>query len=90
MEEKKTYLKGFEEIETGIGEDHPQLLPAVRVLELPQQVATEHGLERQVELLLGERRGAVPADVHRRVGPLVARSRRQRLRDIRKSLEPAS
>ena len=72
-------MEGFEEIETGIGEDHPQLLPPVRVLEFPQEVAAEHGLERQVELLLGERRGTVPAHVHGRVGPLVDRGRRQRL-----------
>ena len=68
-----TNLKGFEEIEAGVGEHDPQLLPAIRVLELPQEVAAEHGLEGHVELLLGEGCGAVPAHVHGRVGPLVAR-----------------
>ena len=76
-EKIKTNLKGFEEVKTGVSEDDPQLLPPVRVLELPQQVSAEHGLKGEVKLPLGEGRGAVPAHVNRGVGPLVARGRRQ-------------
>ena len=36
-----TYLEGLVEEETEVGEDDPQLLPSIAVLELTQQVATQ-------------------------------------------------
>ena len=42
------YLEGLEEVETGLREDHPQLLPAVGRLELAEQVSGEQGAERSV------------------------------------------
>ena len=36
-----TNLVGFVEEETEVRENHPQLLPAITVLELPQQIATQ-------------------------------------------------
>lgn len=42
---KHPYLVSFVEEQTEIGEDHPQLLPAATVLELPQQVSRELVLE---------------------------------------------
>ena len=35
------YLEGLVEEETEVGEDDPQLLPAIAVLELTQQVTTQ-------------------------------------------------
>lgn len=35
------YLVGLVEEQTEVGEDHPQFLPAVTVLKLPQQVARQ-------------------------------------------------
>ena len=37
--ERKVVLEGFVEVETKVGEHNPQLLPAIAVLELPQQVS---------------------------------------------------
>ena len=37
--QRKVILEGFVEIETEVGKHDPQLLPAIAVLELPQQVA---------------------------------------------------
>lgn len=40
---------GLVEEEAKVGEDHPELLPAITVLELPQQVARELVLGTQQE-----------------------------------------
>lgn len=38
---RRPHLVGLVEEQAEVGEDHPQLLPAVAVLELPQQVSRE-------------------------------------------------
>ena len=37
--EGEVVLESFVEVETKVGEDHPQLLPTVAVLELAEQIA---------------------------------------------------
>ena len=37
--EGEVVLESFVEVETKVGEDHPQLLPTVAVLELAKQIA---------------------------------------------------
>lgn len=44
---KEWYLICFEEEEAEVGEDDPQLLPAIAVLELPQEVPTQLVLKSQ-------------------------------------------
>lgn len=44
---KEWYLICFEEEEAEVGEDDPQLLPAIAVLELPQEVPTQLVLKGQ-------------------------------------------
>ncbi len=44
---RRGYLEGFVEEEAEVGEDDPQLLPAVAVLELAQQVAAQLVLQKQ-------------------------------------------
>jgi hypothetical protein len=41
-------LEGFVEVEAEVGEDNPELLPAVAVLELSQQVAGQLVLQRSL------------------------------------------
>lgn len=41
------HLVGLVEEQAEVGEDHPQLLPAVAVLELPQQVSRQLILQRR-------------------------------------------
>ncbi len=41
------HLEGFVEEKAEVGEDDPQLLPAVAVLELAQQVAAQLVLQRK-------------------------------------------
>ena len=66
-----TDLKGFVEEQAKVGEDDPQLLPAVAVLELAQQVAAQLVLQRQQVVAAADGRVAVPAHVHRRVAALL-------------------
>jgi len=40
---------GLVEEQAEVGEDHPELLPAVTVLELPQQVTRQLVLEKEKE-----------------------------------------
>ena len=63
-------LVALVEEETKVGEDHPELLPAVAVLELAQQVAAELIEERAVTVSEADARVAVPAHVHGRVGSM--------------------
>ena len=68
--QRKVILKCFVEVETEVGEDHPQLLPSVRVFELPEQIAGQLVLQRLLVVHDGHAGCSVPAHVHARVGPL--------------------
>ena len=86
--EREVILESFVEVETEVGEHDPQLLPAVAVLELPEEVARQLVLEGALVVHDGYAGGAVPAHVHGTVGPLSARARVQRARARVRHLRP--
>lgn len=59
------------EEETEVGEDNPELLPAVGVLELSQQVAAQLVAERLDVIGSAHAGVAMPANVHSGVGTLL-------------------
>lgn len=61
------HLVRLVEEQAEVGEDHPQLLPAVAVLELPQQVSRQLILERckTVNLNQGKWKMSTPLDMYR-------------------------
>lgn len=54
----------FVEEQAEVGEYHPQLLPAIAVLELSQQVPRELVLHGNAEVHHGDAGAAMPAHVH--------------------------
>lgn len=65
-----SYLISFIEEETEISEDHPQLLPAIAVLELSKQVSTELVFDCILYIFDTDTGVPMPADVHCRVGSI--------------------
>lgn len=49
LAKRDTNLKIFVEEQTEIGEDDPELLPTVAVLELPQQISTQLVLGNKIK-----------------------------------------
>ena len=57
------HLEGLIEVETEICQHHPEFLPAVRVFELPEQVAAELAVDGRRRVRHADGDAAVPADV---------------------------
>ena len=64
-------MMGFVEEQAELGEDDPQLLPPVRILELPQQVPAHVVAQRHHVVAARHRRVPMPTHVHGRVGALL-------------------
>ena len=69
--ERKLVLISLVEEEAKVGEDHPQLLPSVAILELAQQIAAELVDHRSVIVRGADTCVAVPANVHCCIGSVL-------------------
>lgn len=54
---RRSHLVGLVEEQAEVGEDHPELLPAVAVFELPQQVSRQLILQRRRKTVSSTQKG---------------------------------